>query len=1305
MKKSITYRLMHFALIVAALATSLSAFALPTPEKLYLMWDGNGWPQPTKDNAAQFPELTKVSDGVFEIEVTNPWGNSYAAQRLNFAFISELSDSYDNGMCYCRYRLVPVYDNIYGMNEIGRSNIRCLPFTYSAYDPNTEAFSGFYKNKAKLRVDFNEGKVYCISDLSEVIVFDDQPTPTLATADQYCALEKQHTYYKPAGDVKWRIYDFLEGKMFGGDTSAYSTTAYFNKGFEDDPAFEIRNWDGGVLKFNGNFVQLNSINKDKLSASELENSYIVGDFCDWNVTEGVKLQRIGVSTFMATIPVGTQEFKVTTDGWNYNFGADYAYGVRKGPDGAFYIHPEMNGSNFRFDLPTFEEHILTIDLRKNMVIFGFNAPLTAVGNYDPTGTPVLEEEGVYLNIPSDNCVEFTSENLPIINLAAQKFTAQEDGTYYLSTRIPDGDFEFNIVTKLGADQSATKVVCPADDGVLNTSQPRVHVPAKEATFNEAGKWVWQNWEYAKGLVDLIYNPVSNELTINIPSMISPSSEALPEVIYLVGAPQDWDVSSDAMPLHYMSSGVYYGEFNVAEGENQLRFYTELGNWGNDAGYPSIGSGPDDFDYVYVYLSDTAQEMSCTPGKGNWNVISYNGRLCVSVDLKNNKVVFSDMPLDCGTPATPPVAKNMYVCNGSGYYPLYDNSQNNVLYREIGGSEIYLFNRIPEYKREDPRWLESALSVAPSGRDLEAHGLTAYEIVESGDKVIKSNDGIAVIYVQDNTVYITSYNNHFGRIKYITVGEEEKPTFANLEEFKDRIVLNHTLLSPLSLPAGNHTLYLKNPAYTDYVVECDVDFQENDYVRYYDYYIGDFSQLNIKNWTGGRLGIIKETSFFNVDAIDNVAYKVYEKGGEYEVSVPETAPGSRVFEGELSVNDFGVIVARLYSKIGDLENIYWGAPVADSAGLDAAPEKYTLYKSKGLFENKFPVAPGHYFYRLPEVVSGSVKVRLDLNDMTMSFSPVDANVKEAVKIAVAGSEGYSEASNMAAPSTVDDDVNVFNFGQLPPQDFTLKIGNYADEKALRRYNRAAPARMSFNEFGIGEMQYDPTQNNEININMSRRGNLNVAIDTKENKIKVFNEAAFDGYFVIDAGDEYSQNFENFNSENAKVVFEGAEKQSDAITFTEEKTSVILGSSLPSNREFNASEYIIPLNSYEAVIDLAELDEERQIEVTAVKSAIMYGGLDLRNSKDKNIKLTYDDENNKLIIFSADESGVDNIEVDGTRVAVVEGGVLVKAAEADVFRAYTLQGVCVANVTLKGGESMFVPLQAGFYVTNFGKVIVK
>lgn len=120
-------------------------------------------------------------------------------------------------------------------------------------------------------------------------------------------------------------------------------------------------------------------------------------------------------------------------------------------------------------------------------------------------------------------------------------------------------------------------------------------------------------------------------------------------LYLIGAPQGWDINSDAMAANEteIGSNIYKGTFNVANGQFIFRFYSELGDWETN----SYGSQEED-NPIEIEVTNDTYSGEVVVGKGSWQYTGWEGgSIDVTIDL-NNYVI--DMVLHPGEegPETP-----------------------------------------------------------------------------------------------------------------------------------------------------------------------------------------------------------------------------------------------------------------------------------------------------------------------------------------------------------------------------------------------------------------------------------------------------------------------------------------------------------------------------------------------------------------------------------------------------------------------------------------------------------------------------
>lgn len=116
----------------------------------------------------------------------------------------------------------------------------------------------------------------------------------------------------------------------------------------------------------------------------------------------------------------------------------------------------------------------------------------------------------------------------------------------------------------------------------------------------------------------------------------------PGFIFFVGQPEGWAGPTEANAAHYeawkmfekddeIGSKVYYGTFQVNQGEAMFRFYTALTGWDND----SYGSQADDNPIEFDLTDANAYAGKIVKGKGAFSFPTWPGGLMtVKVDMSD-----------------------------------------------------------------------------------------------------------------------------------------------------------------------------------------------------------------------------------------------------------------------------------------------------------------------------------------------------------------------------------------------------------------------------------------------------------------------------------------------------------------------------------------------------------------------------------------------------------------------------------------------------------------------------------------------
>ena len=196
--------------------------------------------------------------------------------------------------------------------------------------------------------------------------------------------------------------------------------------------------------------------------------------------------------------------------------------------------------------------------------------------------------------------------------------------YHGTYEIEEGEFLFRFYRALG-DWDTNSI------GAQVVDEP-VDIELKGGVYEGPcvdGKGSWQVPGWGGGLVDMVVN--LNTMTVTFTSLTE-GREA-----YIVGACQGWNINGYDMTLKetQVGSNIYSGTFNINAGEFQFKIYTELGDWDSNV-YGSTEDGADQNVDVTVPYNGPAY-----PGKGNWNVPSWNGgQVIITLDLNDNQISFA-----------------------------------------------------------------------------------------------------------------------------------------------------------------------------------------------------------------------------------------------------------------------------------------------------------------------------------------------------------------------------------------------------------------------------------------------------------------------------------------------------------------------------------------------------------------------------------------------------------------------------------------------------------------------------------------
>lgn len=376
--------------------------------------------------------------------------------------------------------------------------------------------------------------------------------------------------------------------------------------------FIVNGWNAGEghMKINwlSKMVELNDAEAGKAP----ESLHLVGDFNNWDVTDhtyelGLSVTEEDGTHYTGTFTLPEGEFKIVAgDDWTVNFGYYGNYELWSNRTTTLYMIPNANN----FNCVNWKEGELIVNVDWDNQLVTFNAP----DQPEYFVPEALHLVGAFNDWKVDN-----HDYLIPINKDVNH--TQYDATF----EIPEGQFEFKI---LASDSWDDSYGCYEGFNLWGGEY------MYQTIYTEGNNIVCNNWKGGKLQVSV--NWEYRQVMFLAPDQPAYEKE---DLLYLVGAPQGWDIYSDAMTLQRASKDklIYSGAFDIKEGDAMFRFYTGLGDWENG----SIGSQYDDSPIDITIESDAPFAGEAVWGKGSWNIPAWEGgTLYVTVSLDSMEVEFS-----------------------------------------------------------------------------------------------------------------------------------------------------------------------------------------------------------------------------------------------------------------------------------------------------------------------------------------------------------------------------------------------------------------------------------------------------------------------------------------------------------------------------------------------------------------------------------------------------------------------------------------------------------------------------------------
>lgn len=225
-----------------------------------------------------------------------------------------------------------------------------------------------------------------------------------------------------------------------------------------------------------------------------------------------------------------------------------------------------------------------------------------------------------------------------------------------------------------------------------------------------------------------------EIKVNIEDMTY-DIYTLSDGIYLIGAPQGWDVAKGDILLEETEAGsnIYTGEVYVGEGEFIFRFYHVLGNWNiGSIGSNNTGANEDISLADGVYSGPVFQEgVNASSAQGNWQIPGWEGgEIEITINL-------NDFTIDIQTVEEKYEHVDMYLRGGMNDWGASSSYQ----FTTTDEENVWVLKSVTipagtEFKFADANW--GTLNYG-CGENPNVVAGTPYEMVYNGGNLVMSED--------------------------------------------------------------------------------------------------------------------------------------------------------------------------------------------------------------------------------------------------------------------------------------------------------------------------------------------------------------------------------------------------------------------------------------------------------------------------------------------------------------------------------------------------------------------------------------
>ncbi len=481
----------------------VSVSAAETEAKcIYLAGYNGNWYEPTVTNAALYEnaKLYETSPGsnVYEGTFYSPQGSN--TSEWSFCFYSALAEEIEgeSGHAYNQNRIMPVSSSyLCYLNDHKAGCVYSVELTSVDYVPQQYAtafaIKDFVASGVRFIVDLNRNVLNVITAESVALAINTDAVPTLETAADFPALIGNH--YVPAGELKFRYYDFWNNCFCGANNDAPLTLKeyiypLYSGGSEK--FFTINNWPGGVLQF----LERGSIKAIAEIPAEIiptyAEAYAVGDFNGWSTTSSIKLAGSAESgVYTGTLPAGTSMFKITeAQSWDVNVG--WSGTVTDYEDGSFGLGLKNFGDNFTFSTALTADTEIQLDFNEQKLIVKGASYARPEATSDAE-TPAPDASTMLLLCFENDFVTPDADNFKFVYSSFQSIKETEDGVFEGDITIT-ADEKFRFYAGLSG-----KVFAPAA-GICELNPATTIASVKSLAVDDAGWWALPEQGGVQGVV-------------------------------------------------------------------------------------------------------------------------------------------------------------------------------------------------------------------------------------------------------------------------------------------------------------------------------------------------------------------------------------------------------------------------------------------------------------------------------------------------------------------------------------------------------------------------------------------------------------------------------------------------------------------------------------------------------------------------------------------------------------------------------------------------------------------------------------